>query len=99
MLKYTRISGTTVCECIPFETNWTAAHGYMIDHVAYRIAGTSTDTRIFALVPDTGSITRTIIVQHTLWSTTKSRVSIVFGQARTNSIVALSVRSTRRWIA
>lgn len=88
----------TECKCISFETRWTTAHWYMINYITNCIIGTRSNARILAFVSHASFVSRAIIVKYTFWSTTNSRIFIIVRQTRTDSIVALSVRSTGRWI-
>lgn len=79
-------------------TSGTAAHWHVIDNVTNGILSTSTRTRINAFVSNTSFVTRTIRIEDTFWTTSCVWIALVFWQASANTIVAISVWSTWRWI-
>lgn len=66
----------------------------MINHVADCIRGTCTNAGILAFISHASFVSGAVVVKYTFWSTTDGRIPIVIGHARTDSVVANSVRST-----
>lgn len=77
----------------------TRAHRNVIDNIAQSILSTCSRTRIHAFVSDACFIASAVIVYDTLRSTASVRITLVFRQARTYSVRALSVWSTRSRVA
>lgn len=71
----------------------------MVDDVTCSTRTASAGTRVDAPLVAAGSVTGTVGVHSALWSTATVRVSKVVGLTRACSIVAVGIRSTRRWIA
>lgn len=81
------------------ETWWTATHGNVVDHITSGILSTSVWTRVDTLLSDARLFPWTVLAQNALRSAADVRISLEFSQASTLSISALSVWSTRRWVA
>lgn len=71
----------------------------MVHHVAYCVARASALAGILALVSHARSVSGTVVIEHALWTTADRGISVIVGEARADSVVALSVRATGGWIA
>lgn len=86
-------------KCIPCHFFRAFADRNMIDHFTYGIYSTSSWTWIKTFISNTSSISRTFRVKYALWPTAPIRISLIFWQTCTNTIITLSVWTTRRWVA
>lgn len=71
----------------------------MVDDDTFCILSACSWAWINTLISYTSSVSLTVIAQYTLRSTTYIGIALIFHQASANSVITLSVWSTRRWIA
>lgn len=76
----------------------TTAIGNVVKDLTNRIGATNSGTGIDTLVADTSSASIAVRVQNTLGTAAGVRVTVIFRQTRTYSVVALGVGATRRGV-
>lgn len=77
----------------------TATHGNVIDNIADGVLATCARTGIETLAAQTGLVTRTVRVEHTLWTTAGVGIAMELGQAAADTVVALGIGATWRRLA
>lgn len=90
---------STESERIPSSTRRTTAHGDVIDYIAPCTGSARANAWIHAILIDTGFHSSAIRVHGALWTTVRVRIAMVIRQTCTETVVALCVGSTRRWVA
>lgn len=90
---------TAWCKSISCCARRTAAHGYMFNDCAFSIISTYSRAWILTLSTYACFVIRTIWTLNTFWSASDVRVAQIFSNARTNSIFAVRIWSTRGRIA
>lgn len=98
-LKYFTWNMLTFDKGIAGSTRRTTAYWYMIKYVTHGILSTCSRTRIYAFVMNARFFTGAIRIKGTLRTTGSIWVSLIFRQTCANSIVALGILPTWRWIA
>lgn len=82
---------TTVDEWITYISGWAGADRNMIHDVASRILTAYSGTGIFALILQTSFIARTFGIENTFGTTSFIRITDVFGQAFTFTVITYGV--------
>lgn len=91
--------GTALDEGIALHPLGTAAVGYVVEDLAYGVAGTDAGTGINTLVTHAGLATVTVRVQDTLGSASCIGISVVLGQAGAHAVVAARIGAAGRGVA
>lgn len=91
--------GSALDEWIARRALGAAANGNVVHDVARGSLSTGAWTRVRAFVADACPIPRAVCTQHTFWSTSRVRISLVFRQASANSVLTLGVGAARGWVA
>lgn len=86
----------TVDEWITYISGWTGADRNVIHDVASRILTAYSRARILAFILQTSFIARTFGIENTFGTTSFIRITGVFGQAFTFTVITYGVRTTRK---
>lgn len=81
-------------ESIALEAINTSTSGYMIHNQTLSVLTTRSRTRICTLIPNTSLILRTVVIQHTFWSASPIRISLVFWKTTTCTMITNRVWTT-----
>lgn len=99
ILRLVLLNGSTCNKRVSFRAWRACAHWDMIDDFTDSILCTSPWTGINTFIAEASPIAQTVRVQYAFRTTTGVRISVIFWQTCADTIVTLSIRTTRRRIA